>query len=333
MSAPVQKSLDDIFDDLGSDFDEQAIDSVAAKPAHVGAYCPLPREQGEQGPVVELPVRVIDTATRLESIRVELEKKTEFVEPCKKCHGSGVFRTWGGRSLTCFTCKGKKTKTFSTSPQQRASASESATVRKERKAVSNWAAFVIAEPDVARWILNSQSFDFAASMLEAVKKYGALTEGQLRASLKCIAANEERAARKEREALARAVVVEAAPVLDAAPLEAAFARAQEAGLKSPKLRVAEFKISVAPVGGRNAGALYVKCKGEYIGKVQAGKFVKAFTCDVETEKRFLCIAVDPQAAAVAHGRATGQCAVCGLTLTNKESIERGIGPICAGKFW
>lgn len=32
------------------------------------------------------------------------------------------------------------------------------------------------------------------------------------------------------------------------------------------------------------------------------------------------------------GVATGTCCVCGRTLTDEESIEAGIGPVCAGKF-
>lgn len=36
--------------------------------------------------------------------------------------------------------------------------------------------------------------------------------------------------------------------------------------------------------------------------------------------------------AAAYGKATGQCCVCSRELTVKESIDRGIGPICASKF-
>jgi hypothetical protein len=43
------------------------------------------------------------------------------------------------------------------------------------------------------------------------------------------------------------------------------------------------------------------------------------------------IAKDPEAAAVLYGKELGVCAMCGKTLTNDESRERGIGPICAGK--
>lgn len=33
-----------------------------------------------------------------------------------------------------------------------------------------------------------------------------------------------------------------------------------------------------------------------------------------------------------YGREIGHCGHCGRTLTNPESIERGIGPVCAGKM-
>ncbi len=36
--------------------------------------------------------------------------------------------------------------------------------------------------------------------------------------------------------------------------------------------------------------------------------------------------------AMAYGRKTGICMMCSKRLTNAESVERGIGPICAGKF-
>jgi hypothetical protein len=38
------------------------------------------------------------------------------------------------------------------------------------------------------------------------------------------------------------------------------------------------------------------------------------------------------AAAVAYGKATGNCGVCGKVLTNPASIEAGIGPVCASKY-
>jgi len=37
--------------------------------------------------------------------------------------------------------------------------------------------------------------------------------------------------------------------------------------------------------------------------------------------------------AARYGRLYGRCMVCGRTLTDEGSIERGIGPICASKGW
>jgi hypothetical protein len=45
------------------------------------------------------------------------------------------------------------------------------------------------------------------------------------------------------------------------------------------------------------------------------------------------IEADPERAAVLYGKASGNCSICGRDLTDPESIERGIGPICAGKYF
>lgn len=40
----------------------------------------------------------------------------------------------------------------------------------------------------------------------------------------------------------------------------------------------------------------------------------------------------PLAAAMRYGKLSGRCCSCGRELTDPESIDAGIGPICAGKF-
>lgn len=44
------------------------------------------------------------------------------------------------------------------------------------------------------------------------------------------------------------------------------------------------------------------------------------------------IAADPLTASITYGREFGQCGVCGRGLTNAESREAGIGPVCAGRL-
>jgi hypothetical protein len=41
---------------------------------------------------------------------------------------------------------------------------------------------------------------------------------------------------------------------------------------------------------------------------------------------------DPLGAAMKYGKLAGRCCSCGRDLTDPESIERGIGPVCATKF-
>lgn len=43
------------------------------------------------------------------------------------------------------------------------------------------------------------------------------------------------------------------------------------------------------------------------------------------------IAEDPQAASIRYGKELGVCGICGRTLTDEESRERGIGPVCASR--
>lgn len=43
------------------------------------------------------------------------------------------------------------------------------------------------------------------------------------------------------------------------------------------------------------------------------------------------IAHDPEKAASDYGHQIGKCGICQRTLTDPESINRGIGPVCAGK--
>lgn len=44
------------------------------------------------------------------------------------------------------------------------------------------------------------------------------------------------------------------------------------------------------------------------------------------------IAAEPMAAMVRYGKTIGRCGACHRTLTVQESIDAGIGPVCAGKI-
>ena len=121
--------------------------------------------------------------------------------------------------------------------------------------------------------------------------------------------------------------------IDVAKISAAFAAARANDVKRPKLRLGEFLFSRAPDDGKTPGAIYVKRGETYLGMVKKGKFHPSRDCWDKDRAAIIAIAADPAAAAVAYGRRMGRCSVCGITLTNHTSIDRGIGPICYEKFF
>lgn len=178
----------------------------------------------------------------------------------------------------------------------------------------------------SRWLHdNADRSNFAASLLESVAKWGALTANQMAAVQRIIAEQPKREAeRAERAANAPVVTVEA--------IERAFSSAQDKGIKRPKMRLAGFKFSLAPATGRNAGAIYVTEGEEYLGKIAGGRFFGVATCTADKTDQVVSLASNPHEAAVAYGRRTGSCAICARELTNHASIDLGIGPICAAKY-
>lgn len=111
-----------------------------------------------------------------------------------------------------------------------------------------------------------------------------------------------------------------------------FQSAMAAGLKKPGYRANGLKITLAPANGRNAGALYVVRESDdtYLGKIVGTTYQS--NREGNALPALLKIAADPLGAAVEYGRETGRCACCGRELTNDESIELGIGPICKKRF-
>lgn len=162
-----------------------------------------------------------------------------------------------------------------------------------------------------------------------------LTPNQIAAAermlAKCAARAEERAKAKAAEPK---VTVNLQPIRDM--FEAALAN----GHKRPIYRAEGLVINRAPDHGRNPGALYVKNTSDiYGGKVLGTEFTASrggkasdFTEHGDAATALALIAENPLEAAVRYGRKTGKCACCGRELTNKLSIELGIGPICREKW-
>ena len=258
-----------------------------------------------------------------------------FEQNCPKCTGSGMYYGASRYGMQCFTCKGKGKLSFKTSPATRAKAKQSAQRRAVAKAEAQAAKaqeWKDANPAETAWMVSSAPrFEFAQAMLDALNKYGHLTEKQMATVQRLTVQSAERQAQYQVERQAKA---ETAPELSVEAIEVAFKTAKDAGIKFPKLRLDDFVFSPASEKSANFGAVYIKSKGDgvYLGKVMGGKLFTSRDCTTEAKERIVAVATDPKQAAIAYGQKFGSCAVCGRELTDGDSISRGIGPICAEKY-
>ena len=172
--------------------------------------------------------------------------------------------------------------------------------------------------DALREVVSWNSF--AASLVEQFDDRGSLSEKQTGAAVAMLM--DIKAKKAERAE---------APTVDLSNVVAMFNKAHEA-IKTPKFRFEDLVISRAPDHGVNAGALYVKIDGGYAGKVKDGKFFGLKTAPDGILSKLEQISKDPLSSAVAFGKKTGNCSMCNRDLTRHDSIERGVGPICAEKW-
>lgn len=270
-------------------------------------------------------VAEIDPAARISlGAKRSIAKLAKF--PCDNCDGTGDWRPrpWSSRRWKCRKCKGVGK--LKTDPAALRRAREQRQAKKDRELV----VYLEAHKVEIEWCTqaSARGFDFAKSMLHALNEYGSFTEGQLAAIRKCIVRDAERAKeRAERKPDAEVAGAGFTRML------AAFASAKASGLKYPKFHVGRYVFSLASDKSRNAGCLYVKRESTYVGRITAdGAYFAVIDANQGDRTVIAEIGRDPLAAAVMHGKETGTCSCCGRALENTESVERGIGPICAKKW-
>lgn len=84
--------------------------------------------------------------------------------------------------------------------------------------------------------------------------------------------------------------------------------------------------------GKWAGWVFVKDAAEYGQQQRYGSQKPGATYQGKIEDALTVIMADPKAAMAAYGHLVGRCGVCNRKLEDKDSVERGIGPICEAKF-
>lgn len=177
--------------------------------------------------------------------------------------------------------------------------------------------------DQARACLATVRGDFAASLLAR-----RVWSGTQRAWAHKLASDAQHAQQPQAPANAS----------EAAALFAAFDAARGSGLKRLTLRLDGVNLKPS----RDGQALWVTDPSRteegrfgpqpaFLGTIRRGQGIPQRLPESAREV-LLSAAGDPLAAAVRFGRVTGSCSCCGRTLTDPDSIARGIGPICAERW-
>jgi uncharacterized protein DUF6011 len=117
-----------------------------------------------------------------------------------------------------------------------------------------------------------------------------------------------------------------------------FATALANGLNRRAIRLqtsdgGAVKLTPASESGKNAGFIYIKLNGEYMGKVSPeGQFSPVAAC-TESLRGFVAeFGNNTVQMARQFGRMTSSCCFCGRNLDTAESNAVGYGPICAEKY-
>lgn len=180
-------------------------------------------------------------------------------------------------------------------------------------------------PSIAKWFEDNPTFAFAQSLRKFVYNNGRLTPKQLAAAEKCIERSKSFSKPKASNSYAGFKAI-----------WNAVNKAVCQGLKRPTLRLKNLKFSWAKPNSRNPEHVYVQFKGGYAGKINNdGDFFPTRNLNELDE----CVEVlsdqceDFFAKVLQYGKETGNCACCGRVLTVEESIERGIGPVCAATWF
>ena len=167
--------------------------------------------------------------------------------------------------------------------------------------------------EVAAWLLTESEGgnEFAGSLLNAVKRFGSLTEGQ------------EAAVRRNLDKQ-KAVSEEKTSDLDISGLKGYYA------VPGGDTRL---KICVRSPGknSRWYGWTFVDDGAAYGNRQTYGRQPRGGTYQGKIQDELRKILENPLEAQKAYGHLTGTCGRCGRILEDEESIKAGIGPICATK--
>ncbi len=250
--------------------------------------------------------------------------EAKYTENCKHCRGSGNFYSYNGRLVgDCFRCKGTGKQTYRTSKETREKARKTRAKRAQTKQAASMAsmdAWCTEHPGALDYLVKrAPTWEFAASLLAGLKKWGSLTEKQW-AVLERMMTKDRVEAEQEKQAESRK------DGLDISNLPTGMYAVPNG---ETRLKV---RVSRPRKDSRWYGTIFVDDGAAYGNRTSYGRQSPGKLYVGKIEDALLAIMEDPHAAMVAYGRLTGHCGACGRLLEDEESVARGIGPVCAKKF-
>lgn len=267
-----------------------------------------------------------------------LNAQTEFAATyrCERCNGAG--RKFGG---ICYRCNGsgkQNRKPVDRSAPALAKRAQTK-ARKEERRQTEVIAYQKEHAAVFDWVHGkAPTNSFASSLLAGFLQYGRLTDRQIEAVEHAIVEDERRAQerkeRAEREATeartreARAVIPPPSPD-NALDLSAVPAGRYAIPGGNTRLKVL---IQKPTPPNKWSGYTFVSDAAGYGARRKYGLQAPHGFYKGHIVAELRIIASDPKAAAIAYGRLTGTCCICGRMLEDPNSIEAGIGPVCAERF-
>lgn len=150
-------------------------------------------------------------------------------------------------------------------------------------------------------------FDFLVDLKLKLKRYGSISTGQVRGVMNCFRAEVNRKVREEaKRAEAEARGVPSTP---------------KQGDPPEGIHYADGVVYKVQAAVTTTGKLYAKrlsgTAWEYVGRQPFAHLSEATLMTRENAEEY--------------GKLYGVCCMCGRLLTDERSIERGIGPVCAGR--
>lgn len=238
---------------------------------------------------------------------------------CYSCRGSGKFVSYTGRTVgDCFTCHGTghtSTKVAKSHATKVSNAQAETRFRKE---------FREEHTDVVGWLeTNSQHNSFASSLLNQLNSRGTLSERQVA----CVREQLAKSARKREETIQAVIAAEPTGTgLDLSKLPEGYYAVPQG---DTRLKV---RIQKPTAPSRWAGFVFVSDGAAYGSARKYGRQAPGKSYSGDIVPQLTAILSNPIQACAAYGKLVGRCGVCGRKLEDEESVARGIGPICAGKF-